>query len=247
MQYLFTQASFDKPFFTTYFKTSLFTIYLSAFIFWRPWQRLCWCEWRKRKKQSGETGRSKEAAKSHDQERQCLLGESGADERGVVDEGVGREGRGAVSRRVGEEEGEKTEGTVGEGGAEESKVLREERREGEEVEGGTEGGGWEGRGRGDGCEEGWERGRRSQGEVTIEDVTVCGDGRRREGGVCVVADVDPSTGAAYYHEPSVCTSRERSINCQEGEAESRPLRFMPQGGSMEECPLPKPDVCLLVS
>ena len=41
-QFLFTTESYDKPLFTTYFKTSLFSIYLVAFIFWRPWQRQCW-------------------------------------------------------------------------------------------------------------------------------------------------------------------------------------------------------------
>ena len=40
-QYLFTMESYEKPFFTTYFKTSLFSIYLVAFLFWRPWQRQC--------------------------------------------------------------------------------------------------------------------------------------------------------------------------------------------------------------
>ena len=40
-QYLFTQESYPKPLFTTYFKTSLFSIYLVAFVFWRPWHRLC--------------------------------------------------------------------------------------------------------------------------------------------------------------------------------------------------------------
>ena len=41
LQHLFTQEGYDKPFFTTYFKTSLLSIYLIAFIFWRPWHRLC--------------------------------------------------------------------------------------------------------------------------------------------------------------------------------------------------------------
>ena len=40
-QFLFTKESYDKPLFTTYFKTSLFSIYLVAFLFWRPWQRQC--------------------------------------------------------------------------------------------------------------------------------------------------------------------------------------------------------------
>lgn len=43
-QFLFTEESYEKPFFTTYFKTSLFSIYLVAFLFWRPWQRQCFQE-----------------------------------------------------------------------------------------------------------------------------------------------------------------------------------------------------------
>ena len=40
LQYLFT-GDYNKPLFTVYFKTTLFSIYLVAFVFWRPWQRLC--------------------------------------------------------------------------------------------------------------------------------------------------------------------------------------------------------------
>jgi len=42
-QYIYTEGHYNKPFFTTYFKTSLLSIYLIAFVFWRPWQRLCCC------------------------------------------------------------------------------------------------------------------------------------------------------------------------------------------------------------
>lgn len=31
----------DRPFFATYFETSLFMLYLVGFIFWRPWRRQC--------------------------------------------------------------------------------------------------------------------------------------------------------------------------------------------------------------
>ena len=41
LQYLFREEKYDKPFFTVYFKTVLFSIYLLPFLFWRPWQRLC--------------------------------------------------------------------------------------------------------------------------------------------------------------------------------------------------------------
>ena len=50
LKYLFHQESYDKPFFTVYFKTILFTIYLLPFIFWRPWQRLCCCSCCRREK-----------------------------------------------------------------------------------------------------------------------------------------------------------------------------------------------------
>lgn len=240
MQYLFTQADFDKPFFTTYFKTSLFIIYLSAFIFWRPWQRLCWCEWRrKRKQQNEETFGSRGTSKSHDQERQCLLGEGGAEEGAVVDEGVGGEGR-RVGWMVCAEEGEKEEmGGEGRGTGDEEERLDEERREGGAKEGCMEGREEEGRCRGG---NGWSQGREgggSRGEGSNEGVTVCGDSRRQKGGSCIVTEVDPSTGAMNYDE--------QSINCQEQDAENGPLRFKPQGMSMDECPLPKPAVCLLVS
>ena len=53
MQYLYTEGSYDKPFVTLYFQSSLFAIYLSGFIFWRPWQRLCCCYvWRRRRRRS---------------------------------------------------------------------------------------------------------------------------------------------------------------------------------------------------
>ena len=41
MQKLFKDDSYPKPLFSVYFKTSLFTICLLPFIFWRPWHRLC--------------------------------------------------------------------------------------------------------------------------------------------------------------------------------------------------------------
>ena len=52
-QYLFKEESYEKPLFTTYFKTVLFSIYLVAFAFWRPWQRQC--VWRRRRLSVGVT------------------------------------------------------------------------------------------------------------------------------------------------------------------------------------------------
>ncbi|XP_064598428.1 solute carrier family 35 member F5-like [Liolophura sinensis] len=40
-QYIFNDVSFDKPFFTTYLKTTMFMLYLLGFLLWRPWRRQC--------------------------------------------------------------------------------------------------------------------------------------------------------------------------------------------------------------
>lgn len=40
-QYIFNDAGFDKPFFSTYLKTSMFTLYLLGFVFWSPWRHQC--------------------------------------------------------------------------------------------------------------------------------------------------------------------------------------------------------------
>jgi len=56
LQFLFTQEAYEKPLFTVYFKTALFTIYLVAFVFWRPWQRLCKCGRGQRSERSRNVG-----------------------------------------------------------------------------------------------------------------------------------------------------------------------------------------------
>lgn len=40
-QKLFKDETYPKPFFSVYFKTSLFALCLFPFLFWRPWHRLC--------------------------------------------------------------------------------------------------------------------------------------------------------------------------------------------------------------
>ncbi|XP_045135672.1 solute carrier family 35 member F5-like [Portunus trituberculatus] len=40
-EYIFNNTGFDKPFFSTYLKTSMFSLYLLGFIFWRPWRHQC--------------------------------------------------------------------------------------------------------------------------------------------------------------------------------------------------------------
>ena len=40
-KYIFTDLNFDKPFFTTYFKTSLFMSYLFGFLIYKPWRDQC--------------------------------------------------------------------------------------------------------------------------------------------------------------------------------------------------------------
>lgn len=41
LQFLFKDVDFDKPYMSTYVKISLFTIYLSGFLFYAPWRRQC--------------------------------------------------------------------------------------------------------------------------------------------------------------------------------------------------------------
>ena len=40
-QYIFRDLSYDKPYFSTYFKTSLFSVYLLGFALHRPWREQC--------------------------------------------------------------------------------------------------------------------------------------------------------------------------------------------------------------
>ncbi|XP_061189405.1 solute carrier family 35 member F5-like isoform X1 [Saccostrea echinata] len=40
-EYIFKDTHYDKPFFTTYIKTSMFSIYLLGFIFFEPWRMQC--------------------------------------------------------------------------------------------------------------------------------------------------------------------------------------------------------------
>lgn len=44
LQHIFTGGGFGKPFFTTYFSTSLFSLYLSGFLFFKKWRHLPWNE-----------------------------------------------------------------------------------------------------------------------------------------------------------------------------------------------------------
>ncbi|CAD1481130.1 unnamed protein product, partial [Heterotrigona itama] len=40
-KYIYREAAFEKPFFTTYVKTSMFTFYLLGLCFWPPWRDQC--------------------------------------------------------------------------------------------------------------------------------------------------------------------------------------------------------------
>ncbi|XP_013416447.1 solute carrier family 35 member F5 [Lingula anatina] len=40
-EYLFRNEHYRKPFFSTYVKNSMFMLYLSGFIFWKPWRQQC--------------------------------------------------------------------------------------------------------------------------------------------------------------------------------------------------------------
>ncbi|CAH0552063.1 unnamed protein product [Brassicogethes aeneus] len=40
-KFIYSNETFEKPFFCTYIKTSMFTLYLLGFIFWPPWKDTC--------------------------------------------------------------------------------------------------------------------------------------------------------------------------------------------------------------
>ncbi|XP_071502654.1 solute carrier family 35 member F5-like [Diadema antillarum] len=40
-RFIFMDIGYNKPFFSTYLKTSMFMLYLLGFLFWRPWRRQC--------------------------------------------------------------------------------------------------------------------------------------------------------------------------------------------------------------
>lgn len=39
--YIFKQQEYNKPFFSTFIKTSMFVLYLMGFLLWRPWRQQC--------------------------------------------------------------------------------------------------------------------------------------------------------------------------------------------------------------
>lgn len=40
-QYIFKRQDYNKPFFSTFTKTSMFVLYLLGFLLWRPWRQQC--------------------------------------------------------------------------------------------------------------------------------------------------------------------------------------------------------------
>lgn len=40
-QYIFKSQEYNKPFFSTFTKTSMFVLYLLGFLLWRPWRQQC--------------------------------------------------------------------------------------------------------------------------------------------------------------------------------------------------------------
>lgn len=220
LQYLFTKGSYEKPLFTTYFKTSLFSIYLVAFIFWRPWQRLCGCG-RKRRQLGKEAGpeRScdwdrKEACQSNEGGGNCMGGGGGSEgsEAGSEHRKGGSEGE-SVDRREGREGGEDerdraiTKEIGGDMNAEvcASKVKFDINGEDEGVE-------------------------------LLPGAECSSPGTTQE-----VADSDAPTQAVADGD---AITQEVAVN-----GRSHKL-FRPQSGSFKQCALPKPpemEVCLLVS
>lgn len=41
LQFIYKNETFNKPFFCTYIKTSMFMLYLLGFLFWPPWKDSC--------------------------------------------------------------------------------------------------------------------------------------------------------------------------------------------------------------
>lgn len=41
LQYIFKRQEYNKPFFSTFTKTSMFVLYLLGFLLWRPWRQQC--------------------------------------------------------------------------------------------------------------------------------------------------------------------------------------------------------------
>lgn len=41
LQYIFRRQEYNKPFFSTFTKTSMFVLYLLGFLLWRPWRQQC--------------------------------------------------------------------------------------------------------------------------------------------------------------------------------------------------------------
>ena len=53
-EYIFKEQNFNKPFFSTYLKTSLFMLYLPGFVVHRPWREQCWSGFARRQERRGE-------------------------------------------------------------------------------------------------------------------------------------------------------------------------------------------------
>jgi len=53
-EYIFKQQNFNKPFFSTYLKTSLFMLYLPGFVVHRPWREQCRAGFARRQERRGE-------------------------------------------------------------------------------------------------------------------------------------------------------------------------------------------------
>ena len=53
-EYIFKQQNFNKPFFSTYLKTSLFMLYLPGFLVHRPWRDQCRAGLARRQERRGE-------------------------------------------------------------------------------------------------------------------------------------------------------------------------------------------------
>ena len=81
-EYIFKTQNFNKPFFSTYLKTSLFMLYLPGFLVYKPWREQCQVGIqlrRVRDKQREQGYRAITADSDTDQERSDDLGDGDSD------------------------------------------------------------------------------------------------------------------------------------------------------------------------
>jgi len=88
-EYIFKQQNYNKPFFSTYLKTSLFMLYLPGFLVYRPWREQCRVGLVRRRERRGE-GYTRVMADSDTGEEGEEPGEGDTEDEVGLDPGVTR-------------------------------------------------------------------------------------------------------------------------------------------------------------